>query len=163
MAAARAIPFVAAVVLASCGYHLARTDRTVHVALSSEGTSHPDAVPALQGALAAALRDAGVRIGSDGEFEELSVVLLESSETAAMPAGTIDEGFQSTSWDVRLGASATLLLPDGTLVDLGTFEAGALEAAGPTALTDDAAQGTAVDLAARSLADRIAAAVIAAR
>lgn len=145
----------------SCGYRLARTDRSVLLTLAAEGAVHPDAVPALHGALAARLRDEGFRIGGEGDAEELRVILVDARETAALPAGSPEAGFEPAAWDLRLRAAATLHRSDGSTVDLGSFDGAAVETAGPAAPADEGAQRAACAAAARALAERIVAAVLA--
>jgi hypothetical protein len=159
----RLLAFAALCLLAcSCGYRLAPMDRTAHLALSAEGTVHPDAVPAVHEALSFRLRDDGVRLLPGAAEREIDVVVLGTVEVPSIPTQTSAGRFEPTAWDVRLRAHATLRRADGPESDLGDFEASGLEAAGATASADDRAQTSSFALAAGLLAERIAAAVLAA-
>jgi hypothetical protein len=157
-------PAIVAVCLiaCSCGYRLAPMDRTAHLALSAEGAVHPDAVPAMHEALAASLRDDGIRLLAGAAEREIDVVVLGTVEIPSMPTRSVEGRFEPTAWDVRLRARATLRRADGPESELGEFEASGLEAAGESASADDRAQTSSFALAAALLAERITAAVLAA-
>ena len=137
-------------------------DRTAHLALSSEGAVHPDAVPAVHEALSSRLRDEGLRLLSGPAEREVDVVVMGTVEVPAIATQTSEGRFQPTAWDVRLRARATLRRADGPESDLGEFEASGLEAVGTSASSDDRAQTASYAMAAALLAERIAAAVLAA-
>ena len=164
MRAARRLLVSAAlgVLACSCGYRLAPMDRTAHLALSAQGAVHPDAVPAVHEALAFRLRDDGIRLLPGAAEREIDVVVLGTLEVPSIPTRSVEGRFEPTAWDVRLRARATLRRADGPESDLGEFEASGLEAAGATASADDRAQASSFALAAGLLAERIAAAVLAA-
>jgi hypothetical protein len=144
----------------ACGYRLAPTDRTVHLALAAEGPLHPEALPAVEQALAERLRDEGLRLAAGEASAELSVVVSGADETPALPAEDETGRFEPAAWDVRLLARATLQRGNGPPAELGTFEASGAESTGTTAAADDRAQTSACALAARSLAARIVAALL---
>jgi hypothetical protein len=148
--------------VAACGYRLAATDRTVHVALSSEGAVHPDAVPSVAEALAARLRDEGLRLDADRAPAELDVVVEGTAEVPVFPAEDAEGRFAPSAWDARLSARAVLRRADGTTVELGTFLAAGDESSAATAAADDRAQASAYALASSVLARRIVAALLAA-
>ncbi len=155
-------PALLVVLACSCGYRLAPMDRTAHLALSSEGAVHPDAVPAVHEALCFRLRDDGIRLLPGAAEREVDVVVLGTIEVPSIPTQTDAGRFEPTAWDVRLRARATLRRADGSESELGEFTASGLEAAGATASADDRAQSASFALAATLLAERIAAAVLAA-
>jgi hypothetical protein len=148
--------------LSSCGYHLVDMTRTVHLALSAEGPMHPDALPEVQHALADRLRGEGLRLSPDAAEAELDVVVSGAQELAALPAQDETGAFVPSAWDARLTARATLRRTAAENVELGTFESSGMEATGSTAAADDVAQASAYAAAARMLAERIVAAVLAA-
>jgi hypothetical protein len=141
---------------------LVPTGRTIHVALSAEGAVHPDAIPSLSEALAARLRDEGVRVTGEAGDAEVHVVLTGCREVPGVPAEAADGAFEPAAWDVRLEAHARLRRADGSTADLGAFAASGRERAAATGPADDLAQSSAFATAARSLAARIVAALLAA-
>lgn len=151
---------LAATVTPSCGYRLAPADRTVHLALAAEGPLHPEALAAVEQALVERLREEGLRPASDEATVELSVVVSEGGESAALPADDGTGRFEPAAWSARLAARAALRRGDGVSEDLGVFEGSAAEAAGASAAEDDRAQTSAFALAARSLAARLVAALL---
>jgi hypothetical protein len=158
--AAAALPLLLAALLPlACGYHLVPTDRTVHLALAGEGPLHPDALPAVQQALAERLRDEGLRLTTDAATE-LAVVVSDAAESPALPADDGRGRFEPAAWDVRLLARAVLRCGDAPPAELGAFEGSGLEAAGTDAAGDGRAQTSAYALAARGLAARIVAALL---
>ena len=148
--------------LSGCGYRLAHTNRTIHVALSSEGPVHPDAIPSVQSALAERIRSEGMRVGSGEGVVEIDVVIVGSEEAPSAPTGSMESGFESSAWEVEIRARATLRRADGSTTDLGAFDASATERVGASAPEDDEAQASGYATAARSLAERIIAALISA-
>jgi hypothetical protein len=134
----------------------------VHLALAAEGPMHPDALPEVQDALSDRLRGEGLRLSADAAEAELDVVVSGAQERAAVPAQDETGAFAPSAWDAQLTARATLRRTAGGEVELGTFTASGLEATGTTAAADDVAQASAYAAAARMLAERIVAAVLAA-
>ena len=158
----RAVLFGTAALLCSCGYRLVDTSRTIHVALAAEGAVHPEALPAVSEALAARLRDEGLRLSTGTADAELDVVLSTAAERAGLPAEDAEGSFRPSAWEAALEARATLRRAGRGELALGTFAAAGMEALGGDAPADDAAQASAYALAARTLAERIVAALLAA-
>lgn len=157
---AACVAVLALAALPACGYRLVPTDRALHLALAAEGPVHPEALPAVEQALAERLRDEGLRLAAGDAEVELAVVVWQAGETAALPAEDDTGRFVPAAWDVRLAARAALRRAGGASEDLGLFEASATEAAGGSAAADDRAHISAFALAARSLAARLVAALL---
>ena len=104
----RAVLFGTAALLCSCGYRLVDTSRTIHVALAAEGAVHPEALPAVSEALAARLRDEGLRLSTGTADAELDVVLSTAAERAGVPAEDAEGSFRPSAWEAALEARATL-------------------------------------------------------
>jgi len=157
----RFLPLLA-LLAGSCGYHLAPTDRTVHVALSSEGAVHPEAMPSVAESLAARLRDEGLQLTSGEAQAEVDVVVQGTAEVPAFPMEGEDGRFAPSAWDAQLSARAVLRRANGTTTELGTFLASGVESSGTTTSADDRAQASAYALASSVLARKIVAALLAA-
>ncbi len=154
---------IGALLFASCGYSLAQTGRTVRLSISAHGPVRPDAVPAVQAAIARRLREEGMRIGTGPHAEDLELIVVAAEEAPEFPAGSAAAGFEAAAWLVRLRASARMHTAQGRWIDLGEFEADGLERPGRTAASDGAAQRSAFAAAAEELAERIVGAVLGAR